>query len=72
MSYQQQAHNCPSHDNCTAIICLDDTTGATVWASHDTDTVDPAGRINPDHPAYDHTGDGDPVPITPTPPAAAR
>jgi hypothetical protein len=64
MTYTQQVHDCPEHDNCHVIICVD-TTGATVWASHDANTVDPAGRINPDVPAYDHTGGGDPVPITP-------
>ena len=69
MTFTQQVHVCPEHDNCTVIICLNDDTNETVWASHDHNTVPPAERINPDHPAEDHTDPDNPVPIDPAPPA---
>jgi len=63
---------------CTVIRCYADTdvvdpdtgrvihpAGTLVWESHDDATIDPAGRVNPDHPAEDHRGAGDPTPITP-------
>jgi hypothetical protein len=70
MTYTQQIHDCPEHADCHMIVCVDDTTGDMVWASHAPNTANPADRINPDHPAYDHTGPGQPVPVAPTPPGA--
>ena len=72
MTYTQQVHDCPTHldpdtgtSACHIIVCVDDTTSAIVWESHAPNTYPPENRINPDVPAYDHTGGGDPVPITP-------
>jgi len=66
MTFHQQIHDCADHDGCHNIICVDDSTGDVVWESHDANTTDPAARVNPDYPAFDHTGAGDPVPVVPT------
>jgi hypothetical protein len=68
---------CPHGDPCTRISCtadvdiLDPETGAVahparteVWHSHWHADVHAEHRINPDHPALDHRGDGAPVPVT--------
>jgi len=66
MTYTQQVHDCPEHDTCTVIVCVDDDSGEVVWESHDQADTPAEERINPDHPAEDHRGDGDPTPIVPT------
>lgn len=39
--------------------------GTVVWHSHLSRDLDPAHRLNPDHPAEDHRG-GDPAPVQAT------
>jgi hypothetical protein len=65
MTFHQQVHDCDTHPDCHNIVCVNDDTGEVVWESHDSNTTDPAARINPDVPAEDHRGDGDPVPLKP-------
>jgi hypothetical protein len=67
MTFTQQVHDCADHPDCTNILCVDDDTGLVVWESHDHNEVPAENRINPDHPAEDHRGPGDPVPIDPAP-----
>lgn len=78
MSSTQQAHDCDDHTivdpatrevvyGCTVIYGLAED-GRVLWESHADASIDPAGRVNPDYPAYDHTGDGAPAPIDPVAP----
>jgi hypothetical protein len=79
MSFHQQVHVCEEHTvvdpttravqyGCYVIYGVADDGTTVVWESHDDAESDPAARINPDIPAFDHTVDP-PVPMSPGYPA---
>lgn len=85
MTFTQHVEDCTdNHADCTVIWCDTDTpilhhetgetlheAGAILWHSHMAADVHAEHRINPDHPALDHRGDGQPTPVTWTEPCNA-
>jgi hypothetical protein len=51
----QYAITCPDEDNCTAIVCEDDS-GAVVWVSHMDAAIPPEVRIAVGTEVEDHRG----------------